>query len=151
MENPLALGTAARTPKAAGVAVALAVALAACGDSNSAKSTPAVNDDQRGILATVDALQTASRRNDAARICNELFTSALAKSIQSASKHSCEAEVRDTLTSPDAELSVSRKIDIKGSHATARIREQDGTTSAVSFVKDGGRWRIERVAPVKQP
>ena len=76
---------------------------------------------------------------------------ALAESIASASQHSCEAEVRKTLTSRDASLSVARKIDVKGSHATATVHEQNGSTSTVGFVKDGSRWRIERVTPVKAP
>jgi hypothetical protein len=131
-------------------AVAVAGALGACGGSDDAKPAPAASDDQRAILATIDALQTASRNDDAGRICNELFAPSLAKSIQRASKRGCEAEVRKTLTSPDAQLSVARKIDIKGSHATATIREQNGNASTVGFVKDGRRWRIERVTPVKR-
>jgi hypothetical protein len=151
MANPLAIGGTARRLQAVGTAAALAAVCSACGDSDSAKPAPAVSDDQRAILATVDALQRASRRDDARRICRELFTPALAKSIGKASKHSCEAEVHDTLTSPDAALSVGRKIDVNGSHATATIREQNGSTSAVGFVKDGSRWRIEAVTPVKAP
>ena len=123
-----------------------AAALGACGGSDD-KPAPNSSDDTRGILATVDALQTASRQRDARRICQELFTDALAKSIRDASEHTCEAEVRETLTSPDARLSVSRDVDVKGSHATATVREQNGKTSTVSFVKDGDRWRIERVTP----
>ena len=125
-----------------------AAALGACGGSDD-KPAPKLSDDTRGILATVDALQTASRDGDARRICRELFTDTLAKSIRRASHLSCEAEVRDTLTAPDARLSVGRDLEVKGSRATATVREQNGNTSVVSFVKEGDRWRIERVTPVK--
>jgi hypothetical protein len=124
-----------------------AAALGACGGTDD-EPAPNLSDDTRGILATVDALQTASRQGDARRICRELFTDALAKSIRDASKHTCEAEVRDTLTSPDARLSVGREVDVKGSRATATVREQNGKTSTVSFVKEGDGWHIERVTPV---
>jgi hypothetical protein len=133
------------------VTAALTVLLPGCGGPDNPKPAPAVSDDQRQILATIDALQTASRRNDAARICREIFTPTLAKSIHDASKQSCEAEVRDSLTSPDARLSVARKIDIKGSRATTTIREQNGNMSTVSLVKTAGGWRIERVTPAKTP
>ena len=92
------------------MALAAAAALGGCGGSSDEPSTSTISDDQRAILGTVDALQTASRRNDAARICNQIFTAALARSIGNASTHSCKAEVRDTLTSPDARLSVQRKV-----------------------------------------
>lgn len=135
-----------------GAVAAAATALASCGGSDNAKPAPAaVSDDQRAILSTVDTLQTASRQDDAARICNDLFTPSLAQSIRRASRHSCQAEVRDTLTSPDAQLSVSRKIAVKGDRATATVREQDGDTSTVAFAKVDDRWRIERITPLTSP
>jgi hypothetical protein len=57
--------------------------------------------------------------------------------------------VRKTLTSPDAQLSAARNIDIKGSRATATVRERDGSSSTVDFVKEANRWRIQRIKPVK--
>lgn len=125
------------------------VSLTGCGGSDPKKPAPAASTDQREILETVDALQTASRQDDARTICREIFTRNLARSVQSASKHSCEAEVHDSLTSPDAQLSIARKIEIKGSQATTTIRERNGNTSAITFLKESGRWRIERVTPVK--
>jgi hypothetical protein len=152
MENPLPIGGTARRLQVVGAVVVFLAALSACGASDSGrKPAPSVSGDQRGILATVDELQAASRRDDARKICRELFIPALAKSIASASKHSCEAEVHKTLTSRDAALSVARKIDVKGSHATATVHEQNGNTSTVGFVKDGSRWRIESVKPARAP
>jgi hypothetical protein len=136
----------------AGTIVALCAVLAGCGGSggsDASKPATGVPNDQRDILATVDALQTASRRDDARKICGEIFSRSLVKSIRKASKHSCEAEVHESLTSPDAQLSIARKIDIKGSLATTLIREQNGNTSTITFVKEDGSWRIARVTPVK--
>jgi hypothetical protein len=134
---------------AVAVAVGATAVLAGCGGSGDAKPAPTVSGDTRGILATVDALQTASRQDDAARICGEIFAESLARSIRHASKRSCEAEVRATLTAPDARYSVGRDIQVTGSRATATVREQNGNTSRLSFVKQGERWRIDRVTPVK--
>ena len=78
-----------------------------------------------------------------------IFTRSLAKSIESASKQSCEAEVHDSLTSPDAQLSIARKIAINGSRATTAIREKNGNTSAITFLKESGCWSIERENPAE--
>jgi hypothetical protein len=138
-----------RMLKGLAVVLAAAAALAGCGGPDDVKHSPAVSNDQRAIFQAIDVLQTASREGDADKICNELFTKSLAKSIQKASKRTCQAEVRKTLTSPDAQLSAARNIDIKGSRATATVRERDGSSSTVDFVKEANRWRIQRIKPVE--
>jgi hypothetical protein len=124
-----------------------AAALGACGGDDDDEGQATVPAQQRAILSTIEDLQAASRRGDAARICDDIFTETLAASIRRASKHSCAAEVRETLVSPDARISVARGIRVKGSRATATVREQNGDTSRVSLVKDGDVWRIERIRP----
>jgi hypothetical protein len=126
-------------------ALAAAAVLAGCGGSDAEDEAPVVSSDQREILGTIDALQTASRQGDAARICGEIFTETLARSIGEGSRQSCEKEVRATLASPDARIAVSRQIDISGSRATATVREQNGNSSTVLLVKADGRWRIDQI------
>ena len=128
-------------------AVAAAAALAGCGGSDDDEQAPPVPSDQRAILDTIDKLQTASRQGDAGTICSDIFTDSLARSIRKASRRSCEKEVGETLTSPDAQFAVGRQIHIDGSQATATVRDQDGKTSTVYFLKTGDRWQIERIAP----
>jgi hypothetical protein len=124
-----------------------AALLGGCGGDDDADEPRAVPGGERAILTTVDELQSASRRGDAKRICRDIFTETLATSIRRAAKRSCAAEVRETLTSPDARLSVGRDIKIKGSRATAIVREQDGATSKLFLVKRGPEWRIDRITP----
>jgi hypothetical protein len=130
-----------------GLAVlAAAIALTGCGGSDKAQKAPAtVSGDQRGILGTVDALQTASRSGDAQRICADIFTATLVHSIKTAAKHSCVKEVTDTLISPDAEISVGRDIKVTGVRATATIREHNSNLSKLFLLKQAGQWRIDRV------
>lgn len=138
----------------AALALVVAAAVAGCGgsddDAEEEQEPPQISGDQRGILGTIDSLESASRSGDADQICEEIFTESLARSIRRASGHSCQAEVRDTLMSPGAQFSVSRKIEINGPRATATIRERDGDLSIVRLVKEGGSWRIEGVTPKKQ-
>src|SRR3712207_5012076 len=107
------------------VAVAGTMLLGGCGGSDE-KQPSDVPSAQREVLRTIESLQTASRRGDAATICREIFTAALAESVRTASKHSCETEVKDRFVSPDAAISVGRGMEIKGSTATALIEEQNG-------------------------
>jgi hypothetical protein len=132
--------------------VAGVIALAGCGGGEKEPSDqkPAtVSGDQRSILATIDTLQTASRDGDGEAVCDDVFTRELSKSIEAAAKQSCAKEVRQRLFAPDAEISVSRDIEIAGRRGTATVQEQNGNVSELSFVKQDAQWRIDRVTPQK--
>jgi hypothetical protein len=136
------------------LAVIIAVAVAGCGGSD--KNSPAdqtsaapVSVDQRSILATIDALQTASRKGDGHTICDELFTPQLVRSVEKSAKRSCATELREKLFVPNAELSVGRQMTVVGNRGTAVIREKNGDVSKLSLLEQHGRWRIDRVTPEK--
>src|SRR3954463_12753309 len=106
------LGTT-RTRGLHGLALGLLVGAASAGggaDGRAPPQKPPVRADERAILGTVDALQSASRRGDGAAICREIFTLRLARSIAAAAKRSCAAEVRRTLLSPDSSISIQRGV-----------------------------------------
>lgn len=134
-----------------GLALLLTVAaLPGCGGSDDTTATQPqapVASDQRAVLETIDALQTASRRGDGQKICAELFTTELARSIQKAAKRSCATEVRRRLFRPGASISVQRGIEVSGTNATAVIREQNGVISTLHMLKRADDWRINRVIP----
>ena len=138
-----------------GLAVVTAVvALAGCGSSDKASPpaptpAPAVSGSARGVLATVDALQTASRKGDGRAVCVDLFTPKLVKSVEAAAKRSCAKEVRKRMFAPDAEISVGRDIKVTGDRGTAVVREQNGNISKLSLVRQSAQWRIDGVTPEK--
>lgn len=121
--------------------------LAGCGGSDDKQTTTAGADDQRGILATIDALQTASHAGDGAKVCSTVFTKSLVHSIEQASTRGCATEVREKLFRPEGSISVSRDITVTGDAATAVIREQNGNVSTLHLVRQSGTWRIDRVTP----
>jgi hypothetical protein len=134
--------------------VTIAAALAGCGSSESKspatqKPSQPVSGAQRGILATVDALQTASRKGDGRMICGEIFTPELVKSVEASAERSCAKEVRQRLFAPDAEISIGRDLKVAGNRGTAVVREQNGNVSTLSLAKQSGQWRIDRVTPQK--
>jgi hypothetical protein len=138
-----------------GLAVVIAaVALAGCASSeqetpSAQKPSQPVSGSERGILATVDALQTASRKGDGRAVCGDLFTPQLVKSVETSAKRACAKEVRKRMFAPDAELSVGRDIKVVGDQGTAVVREHNGNVSKLSLVKQDTQWRIDRVTPVK--
>jgi hypothetical protein len=138
-----------------GLAVVTALgALAGCGSSDKAatsapKPAQAITGSERGILATVDALQTASRKGDGRAVCVNLFTPQLVKSVEASAKRSCAKEVRKRMFAPDAQISVSRDIKVTGGRGTAVVREQNGNVSKLSLVRQSAEWRIDSVTPEK--
>ena len=134
--------------------VTTVAALAGCGSSEKQspsvqKPSQPVSGSERGILATVDALQTASRKGDGRGICGHLFTPQLVKSVEAAAKRSCAIEVRKRLFTPDAAISVGRDIKVTGDRGTAVVREQNGNVSKLSLVRQSAQWRIDRVIAEK--
>jgi hypothetical protein len=134
-----------RSFKLAVAGLCVAAVLPGCGGSNDEPTTGAVQGDQRGILATVDALQTASRAGDGGKICSSVFTTSLMRSVEKASKRTCAAEVKKNLFKPGESISADRNITVKGDAGTAVIREQNGNVSKLHLVKQAGTWRIDRV------
>src|SRR3954454_6413767 len=126
-----------------------ATALSACGGSDDKQTTTAGREDQGSILATVDALQTASRAGDGATVCSRVFTTSLVHSIERASKRSCAREVKQNLFKPNAVFSLQRSITVNGDTGTALIRERNGNVSTLHVVQQGGVWRINRVTPAQ--
>lgn len=129
------------------VGLLVAAGLPGCGASDDKQTDAAVRDDQRGILATVDALQTASHAGDGAKVCSSVFTESLVRSIEKASKRGCKTEVRENLFTPEGSISIARDITVKGNTGTAVIREQNGKVSMLHLVRQGSEWRIDRVTP----
>jgi len=130
--------------------VAAFAALAGCGggdDDAQTATQPAVASDQRGVLQTLDALQSASRRAAGAEICGDLFTPRLVRSLERASTRGCATEVRTRLFRRDDVISVQRGIVVEGTTATAVIRAGNGDVSTLRLRKRGDRWRIDRITP----
>ena len=136
-------------------ALSIAAALAGCGGDGEQKPThrkppPAIPTEQRGVLETVDSLQGASRRGDGERICREIFTPKLAKSVAAAAGRSCTKEVKAKLFSPKASLAVGQDIRIDGERAFASVVDQYGNVSKLSLLRQGRGWRIDAVKPGAQ-
>ncbi len=129
------------------VPVLALVALAGCGggslEGGGGQGGAKEEDAVRSVVAD---LQAASRAGDGNQICNRIFTPKLADSVTSASKSgSCAKEVKKNLFSPQVRIVVEDVEVADPANATATVKEKTGKTSKVSFVKQGGEWRIRSV------
>lgn len=133
----------------AGVAVSMSVvalAVAGCGESKDKPDAKAA--DETSIRNVLGQLQQASVAGDGARICAQIFTPKLADSVtKSAKSGSCAKEVRQKLFSPATRLTVQDVSVTDAANATATVKEANGNTSTVFFVRQSGRWRIRSVQP----
>jgi hypothetical protein len=134
-----------RLRNASSLAAAVLVLLAVgCGDDSSGDDTA----DVKAVAKVMTSLDTASREGNGKRICSELFTPKLAKSVSTASPSGdCAREVRSKLFSPDAKISIKDIAVPDDVNATATVTESSGNTSTVFLVKQDGQWRIRSVAP----
>ena len=130
---------------------ALALGLAGCGGSKSdagTKQKDATAADQAAIKRVLGQLQQASVAGDGKRICTQIFTPKLADSVTNSAKSgSCAKEVKAKLFSPNTRLTVQDVTVTDPANGTATIKEANGNTSTVFFVRQSGRWRIRSVQP----
>ena len=127
------------------VPVLALVALAGCGGGSRGGGQGGAKDED-AVRSVVAHLQAASRAGDGNQICNRIFTPKLADSVTSASKSgSCAKEVKKNLFSPQVRIVVEDVEVADPANATATVKEKTGKTSKVSFVKQGGEWRIRSV------
>ena len=123
-------------------------AIAGCGGSGGGGGGGGGGDQEAAVRKVMSDLQAASREGDGARICNQIFTPKLADSVTSSAKSgSCAEEVKAKVFSPKAEITVDDVTVSDASNAEATIKEQNGKSSSVFLVKQGGEWRVRSVKP----
>ena len=120
----------------------LALALAGCGAEPS--SAGKFDGEEARVAETVEEIQTAGERRDAAKLCRDLVTKALREQV-AASGSSCDKEIEKALEDADAfDLEVT-DVTVSGTTATAAVRGEAGDTDQTRtyrLAKEDGRWRV---------
>ncbi len=130
----------------AAAALALGALGAGCGRSEPDSSSK-FRGEEKLVANTIEDLQTAGRKRDGARICNELLAAGVVEAIQQAAgPKKCAARVEDSLGDADTfELTV-RSVTVKGNTATAAVASDDGDDKdridTMTLAKEGKRWKI---------
>ncbi len=140
--------TSAGRKGAAPAAVAIISVLAAgCGGSEAKRQDPQATD-RAAIRNVLRQLQEASRAGHGERICTQIFTPNLENAVMRAARSgSCAEEVRRQLFSRNARLTVQDVTVNDPANATATVREANGNTATLFFIKQSGRWRIRTLQP----
>jgi hypothetical protein len=121
-------------------AVALALAIAACGSAPE-QSADRFKGDEARVAEVVDDLAAAGRVGDAQKICNEILAPRLVTEIKSAGGDCVTEMDRAIEDASDYDLQV-RSVKVNGDTATAQVRQGDtGESATFSFVKENGQWR----------
>jgi hypothetical protein len=127
------------------LAAAAALALGGCAATppNSAKDFKGAEAD---VAAVVDDLQTAGRKGDPDKICNDVFTKELAASFK-AGTSTCVDEVEKVLRDVnDYDLQV-QDVTVTGTTATAKVRQgKEGRTATFAFERVGNGWRASKLS-----
>jgi hypothetical protein len=137
------IGVPMRPPVAA---IAVCAALAGCSLGDDEEPKP-VAGSANEIAAAIDRLERATRAEDWATVCDELFSAA---ALERAGGRDCERLLRETAGEarrPDIRL-VS--IDLAEDRARARVRSRSAGQAPVEetvvLVRERGEWRIESLA-----
>ena len=126
----------------AGILVVLTLAVAGCGGE--ASSAADFEGEERAVAETVEEMQTAGKRQDAAKMCRDLLTRELRDQIAEGGT-SCDKELEKAMQDSESfELEV-RDVTVAGTTAQADVRGEDGEkdrTATFHLVKEDGRWRV---------
>ncbi|HEY6760022.1 MAG TPA: nuclear transport factor 2 family protein [Baekduia sp.] len=125
-----------------------ALTLSACGQTDK-DSASDFKGDQKAVAQTVEDLQTASRKSDETKLCNDVLAPALVTKIKTSSKGgTCESAIKDALRDVDSwELTV-KKVAIDGTTATATVQSdtgKDNRLDTLTLVKVGNTWKISEL------
>ena len=126
----------------------LGAVAAACGGGNEERSgpnpPPAISGQQREVLATIDGLESGSRRGDGARICKQYLTKRMAEKLGGRGGKRCP-KAATSLFPSDSQLAVGN-IRTSGQTVLVPTVDDRGRRSSLSMVKEGGRWRVDNVS-----
>ncbi len=127
------------------LALLLLALLAGCSAQGSGSTT--FKGDEKAVAGVVSDLQTAATGRKADKICSDLLTRALAKSLQ-APGSDCVREVDKSIRdADDTELKVLA-VTVTGATAQARVKGRVGGRTSVTVLglaREDGKWRVAKL------
>lgn len=126
---------------------ALALAAPGCGGGDEGANERRFDGEKQRVAAVVDDLQAASRKGDAARVCEDIFSNELADQVTQETGSTCSARVEEQLLADDATFRVD-VVELRGErNAIARVTDQQERRSVLYLARAGeGRWEITDIA-----
>jgi Putative lumazine-binding len=121
-------------------ALALAVGLAACGET---ASTSNFKGESHNVAQTVSDFQTDATAADQKKLCENDLAVTLATSLRSAG--GCQAVLKNQLHEIDALNMTIESITVSGTSAIVHVKSTYSGKSRITtltLVKEGSRWKI---------
>lgn len=123
------------------LAVALAAALAGCGET---ASTSAFKGESHNVAQTIVDFQSDVTAREQKKLCQKDLAASVTGRLTHAAG-SCQAALKNQLLQIDATSLKIQSISVTGKNATARVQSTYSGKKAIStltLVKEGGRWKI---------
>jgi hypothetical protein len=129
------------------VLAAFALAAPGCGGGDEGPNEKRFDGEKAKVAAVVDDLQAASRKADAAEICETIFSNQLADQVTEETGTTCSARVKEQIVADDATFRVDA-IDLRGeTNAIARVSDQSQRRSVLYLARKGDSgWEITDIA-----
>ncbi len=124
----------------------LAIGLAACG---STVSTSTFKGESHAVAQRVSSYQSDVGAASEKKLCNEDFSSAVRRRLNTASG-GCEEALKRQLGSIDDYEATVEQVTVNGATATAVVKSTWSgklRDTTLELVKEGGSWRIAGVSP----
>jgi Putative lumazine-binding len=133
--------------RSAVVLLVLAAATAAgCGATSSDEdSSGDFKGEARLVANTIEDLQSAGSKGDQDEICRDLLARELVRRLARGRSGGCERTVDDALKDTDAFDLTVRSVNVRGTTATARVKQETGDrdrADTLTLVREGRGWRI---------
>lgn len=131
----------------AAVALALTVAIGACGET---ASTSAFKGESHNVAQTISNFQADVTAREQKKLCERDLAAAVTSQL-TRSGGSCQAALKNQLLQIDATGLTIEAIAVNGKKATARVKSTySGKTaiSALTLVNEGGHWKIAGTTPI---
>jgi len=123
----------------------IAVALGGCGGASSSDSAKDFKGEERSVARAIEAIETAARDDDAAKVCKQLLSDSLLAALEKKGTN-CTTGVNEGFDDAD---SVDLEVDdvtISGQTATAKVVSgRAGTakkTDVLKLERDGATWKV---------
>lgn len=135
-----------RTTLRLGAATGCLLLIGACGGGDEGPNAKRFEDQQKDVAAVIDDLQSAARAGDAKRICEDVFTKDLAKTIKTETGVACTKRVEQQLVDEKAKYT-AKGVRLDGKKkAVVNVTDAGGTQSVLYMTKAGDDWRIAQIA-----
>jgi hypothetical protein len=134
----------------AAIALALTVAVGACGET---ASTSGYKGESHNVAQTISNFQSDVTAHEQKKLCERDLAAALTGQL-TRSGGSCQAALKNQLLQIDATGLTIEAIAVSGGKATARVKSTySGKTAigALTLVKEGGRWKISGTTAIRAP